>query len=97
MHEVYLHTPEKERKGQVIKDATETKGVFVSALSDLEQTKQVAKDVNESGNFDVIIHNARIYRAAGKDIFRVNMIAPYILTCLIESQNGLSMRVLICI
>jgi len=88
-HDVYLHARSKERKADVIKNVTEAKGVFVADLSDIEQIKQLANDVNASGRFDAIIHNAGVYTAAGKDIFTVNVIAPYILTCLIERPKRL--------
>jgi NAD(P)-dependent dehydrogenase (short-subunit alcohol dehydrogenase family) len=88
-HDVYLHARSKARKEDVINNVTEAKGVFVADLLDIEQIKQLAKDVNESGNFDVIIHNAGVYTAPGKDIFTVNVIAPYILSCLIEKPKRL--------
>jgi NAD(P)-dependent dehydrogenase (short-subunit alcohol dehydrogenase family) len=88
-HEVYLHARNQERKEEVLKKSTGAKGVFIADLSHIEQIKQLAKDVNEFGRFDAIIHNAGIYTAAGKDIFSVNVIAPYILTCLIEQPKRL--------
>lgn len=87
--EVYLHARNQERKEEVLKKTTGAKSVFVADLSDIEQIKQLANDVNDSGRFDAIIHNAGIYTAAGKDIFTVNVIAPYILTCLIEKPQRL--------
>ena len=87
--EVCLHARNEKRKEDILKKIVGERDVFVADLSDIEQIKKLAKDLNESGKFDVIIHNAGIYTAAGKDIFTVNVIAPYILTCLIESPKRL--------
>jgi NAD(P)-dependent dehydrogenase (short-subunit alcohol dehydrogenase family) len=88
-HEVYLHARNQERKEEVLKKTNGAKGVFVADLYHIEQIKKLTKDVNAFGRFDAIIHNAGIYTAAGKDIFTVNVIAPYILTCLIERPKRL--------
>jgi NAD(P)-dependent dehydrogenase (short-subunit alcohol dehydrogenase family) len=88
-HEVYLHARSEERKEEVLKHTTGAKGIFVADLSDIEQVKELAKEVNDCGRFDAIIHNAGVYTASGKDIFAVNVIAPYILTCLIKKPKRL--------
>ena len=87
--EVYLHARNQARKEDVLKKITGAKAVFVGDISDITQTKQLANTVNKHGKFDVVIHNAGIYTAIGKDIFMVNVIAPYILTCLIEKPQRL--------
>lgn len=83
-HEVYLHARNQERKEEVSKNCNGVKEIFVSDLSDIKQIKQLAKEVNQVGKFDAVIHNAGVYTASGKEIFTVNVLAPYILTCLIE-------------
>lgn len=88
-HEVYLHARNQERKEEVLKKSIGAKDVFVADLSHIKQIKQLANDVNEIGKFDAIIHNAGIYTATRKDIFTINVIAPYILTCLIEKPQRL--------
>jgi NAD(P)-dependent dehydrogenase (short-subunit alcohol dehydrogenase family) len=88
-NEVYLHARNQQRKDEVRINAAGAKGILVSDLSDIAQIKQLAKEVNELGRFDVIIHNAGVYTAACKDIFTVNVIAPYLLTCLISKPNRL--------
>lgn len=55
----------------------------------MQQIIQLAKTVNQAGKFDAIIHNAGVYSAAGKAIFTVNVLAPYILSCLIEKPQRL--------
>lgn len=63
--------------------------VLVGDLASIEETKRLAADVNAIGRFDVVIHNAGVYRASGKDILAVNTLAPYILTCLIQKPQRL--------
>jgi NAD(P)-dependent dehydrogenase (short-subunit alcohol dehydrogenase family) len=59
----------------------------VGDLSDLEQTRDVAAQVNRSGPVDAVIHNAGVVH--GGDIFEVNVAAPYLLTALIHRPRRL--------
>lgn len=86
-NDVYLHARNQERKEAIYKTVVGAKGIVVADLTNIEQIKQLANDVNEIGKFDAVIHNAGVYSASGKDIFTVNVLAPYILTCLIEPTN----------
>jgi NAD(P)-dependent dehydrogenase (short-subunit alcohol dehydrogenase family) len=45
--------------------------------------------VNAFGNFDAVIHNAGVYQASAEEIFTVNTLAAYILTCLVERPGRL--------
>jgi len=63
--------------------------VLIGDLASIEETKRLAAGVNGIGRFDVVIHNAGVYRASGKDILAVNTLAPYILTCLIQKPQRL--------
>lgn len=83
-HEVYLHARNEERKEEVSKNCKGAKEILVADLSNIDQIKQLAKEVNQAGKFDAVIHNAGVYNALGKEILTVNVLAPYILTCLIE-------------
>jgi NAD(P)-dependent dehydrogenase (short-subunit alcohol dehydrogenase family) len=58
--------------------------VIAGDLSDIEQTKHVADEANALGRFDAVIQNAGVYEASPRDIFTVNTLAPYVLTCLIH-------------
>lgn len=55
----------------------------------MDATKGVAGQVNALGKFDAVIHNAGVYQAPPQDIFRVNILAPYLLTCLIHKPKRL--------
>ena len=58
-------------------------------MDDIDETKNVAYEANALGRFDAVIHNAGVYQAPPKEIFLVNTIAPYILTCLIQKPKRL--------
>jgi NAD(P)-dependent dehydrogenase (short-subunit alcohol dehydrogenase family) len=59
----------------------------VGDLSDLEQTRAVADQVNRSGPMDAVVHNAGVLN--GAHIFQVNVVAPYLLTALIRRPRRL--------
>ncbi len=59
-------------------------GVVTADLGTLDETKQLAAKVNALGKFDAVIHNAGVYNASAEEIFTVNILATYILTCLIQ-------------
>ncbi len=55
--------------------------VVAGDLADLEQTRDVAAEVNRLGRMDAVIHNAGIM--TGPTILPVNVVAPYLLTALV--------------
>lgn len=56
--------------------------VVVGDLADLDQTRSVADRVNALGRLDAVIHNAAV--DSGPALLPVNVVAPYLLTALIE-------------
>jgi NAD(P)-dependent dehydrogenase (short-subunit alcohol dehydrogenase family) len=52
--------------------------VIIGDLSDIDATKNAAEQANALGRFDAVIHNAGVYQAPPEDIFRVNILAPYL-------------------
>ena len=54
----------------------------VGDLADLDQTRDVAAQVNRLGRLDAVIHNAGVY--TGRQIMPVNVVATYLLTALID-------------
>ena len=88
-HQVILHARNSER-GHYAKQNVPGAGHVISGdLSDVDETKNVANEANELGPFDAVIHNAGVYRARPEEVFTVNVIAPYILTCLIQKPKRL--------
>jgi NAD(P)-dependent dehydrogenase (short-subunit alcohol dehydrogenase family) len=63
--------------------------IRVGDLSSIDGIKYVANETNALGQFDAVIHNAGVYQAAPKDIFAVNILAPYLLTCLMHKPRRL--------
>jgi NAD(P)-dependent dehydrogenase (short-subunit alcohol dehydrogenase family) len=88
-NEVVLHARNAERGREALKNINGASHVLIADLSDIEETKKLAEDVNALGDFDVVIHNAGVYQVSGKEIFTVNTLAPYILTCLIRKPKRL--------
>jgi NAD(P)-dependent dehydrogenase (short-subunit alcohol dehydrogenase family) len=88
-HQVVLHARNAERGRYAKQKVPGAEHVIVGDLSDIDETKNVAYEANAFGRFDAVIHNAGVYQARPKDIFIVNTIAPYILTCLIEKPKRL--------
>jgi NAD(P)-dependent dehydrogenase (short-subunit alcohol dehydrogenase family) len=94
---VVLHARNGERAKQAFEDLPGAEDVLIADLSRIEETKELAANANTSGEFDVIIHNAGIYHVTKKvadaaslpEIFVVNSLAPYILTCLITRPKRL--------
>lgn len=88
-HQVVLHARNAKRKDDVIGKIHGAEAILTGNLSEIEETKALAGKVNKLGTFDTIIHNAGIYNASPEDILTVNVIAPYLLTCLIKKPKSL--------
>jgi NAD(P)-dependent dehydrogenase (short-subunit alcohol dehydrogenase family) len=88
-HRVVLHARNEKRAQDAWKSVPGAEAVLTCDLASIEETKQLAADVNALGRFDAVIHNAGIERGSGKEILAVNTLAPYILTCLIQKPQRL--------
>ena len=96
-HEVVLHGRNEDRSRDALAAAAGARGVVSGDLSTISGARTVADEVNKLGRFDAVIHNAGIgYREARVEtepgvpsVFAVNVLAPYILTALIESPKRL--------
>ncbi len=88
-HEVYLHARNQTRKLEVLETVPFASAVFVADFTEITQIVTLADEVNMVGKFDAIIHNAGVYNASGNNIFTVNVLAPYLLSCLIEKPKRL--------
>jgi NAD(P)-dependent dehydrogenase (short-subunit alcohol dehydrogenase family) len=89
---VVLHARSKER-GRALADlAPRSAGIVTGDLASAVQTRSLAEQVNRIGPMDAVIHNAGIYREAARGdtpeghakVLAVNVLAPYLLTGLIE-------------
>ncbi len=96
-HEVILHGRNDGRSRDALAAAAGTRGVVTGDLSTIAGAKTVADQVNKLGRFDAVIHNAGIGYREGRveiepgvpGVFAVNVLAPYILTALIEKPGRL--------
>jgi NAD(P)-dependent dehydrogenase (short-subunit alcohol dehydrogenase family) len=88
-HEVVVHARNESRAEDVRRDLPGALGVVTGDLSDLEQTRKMAEQINEFGTFDVIIHNAGVYGAPAEEMLNVNSLSPYILTSLVNKPQHL--------
>jgi len=88
-HHVVLHARNVARGQEALASVPGAETVLIGDLSDMKETRQLAADVNALENFDAIIHNAGVYHASAEQIFAVNTLAPYLLTCLIRKPERL--------
>jgi NAD(P)-dependent dehydrogenase (short-subunit alcohol dehydrogenase family) len=88
-HQVVLHARNAERGREAIRKVPQSETVVTGDLSNIEETKNLAREVNELGIFDAVIHNAGVYQVSAKDIFAINTLASYILTCLVRKPKRL--------
>ena len=88
-HQVVLHARNEKRGQEALDKVRGAETVLTADLGTIEETKQLAAKVNALGKFDAVIHNAGVYQASAEEIFTVNTLAPYILTCLIERPRRL--------
>jgi NAD(P)-dependent dehydrogenase (short-subunit alcohol dehydrogenase family) len=86
-HEVVVHARNSDRLTAVRDLVDRGAAAVVGDLSDLEQTRGLARDVNRLGQLDAVIHNAGVY--TGPQVLPVNIVAPYLLTTLIDRPRRL--------
>ncbi|KIC95420.1 SDR family NAD(P)-dependent oxidoreductase [Flavihumibacter solisilvae] len=88
-HQVVLHARNAERAKHATGKLPKAENILIADLSDMDETKSLAAQVNALGAFDAVIHNAGVYQVPAKVIVAVNTLAPYILTCLINAPKRL--------
>jgi NAD(P)-dependent dehydrogenase (short-subunit alcohol dehydrogenase family) len=97
-HSLVLHARNEQRGRDALAAVPGAEKVVIGDLSSIAQTRDVAAQVNELGDFDAVIHNAGVgyrepQRIATEDglphVFAVNTLAPYILTVLIRKPKRL--------
>lgn len=95
-HTVVLHARNAQRASDATDACPGAETVVIGDLSSIADTKKLAEHVNKLGTFDVIIHNAGLFRGPYREtvdgiaaVAAVNTLAPYILTCLINRPKRL--------
>ena len=97
-HRVTLHARNDVRAADTRQALPQADAVVIGDLSSIAHTRQVADQVNALGRHDAVIHNAGVgYREPRREtvdglehVFAVNVLAPYLLTCLIERPDRLA-------
>jgi NAD(P)-dependent dehydrogenase (short-subunit alcohol dehydrogenase family) len=98
-HEVTLHARNEERADDVRRAVPGgVTAVVIGDLASLEQTRSVADQANRIDRHDAVIHNAGIgFRRPARETsedgheltFAVNVLAPYVLTALVNRPGRL--------
>jgi NAD(P)-dependent dehydrogenase (short-subunit alcohol dehydrogenase family) len=96
-HEVVLHARSRQRASSLADLAPRAAGVVTGDLASAAETRALADQVNKIGHMDAVIHNAGIYREPNRGptpdghakVLAVNVLAPYMLTQLIERPDRL--------
>ncbi|HWB21704.1 MAG TPA: SDR family NAD(P)-dependent oxidoreductase [Gaiellaceae bacterium] len=97
-HEVVLHARNERRAADAFAAVPRASAVVIGDLSTIAEMRAVAKDANATGAFDAVIHNAAVgYREQRRlitrdglcHLFAINVLAPYLLTVLIELPRRL--------
>ena len=86
-HEVVVHARNADRLAAVRDLVDRGANAVTGDLANLEQTRDVAAQVNSRGSMDAVIHNAGVM--SSPDVMTVNVIAPYLLTALIDRPQRL--------
>jgi NAD(P)-dependent dehydrogenase (short-subunit alcohol dehydrogenase family) len=96
-HQVVLHARSTKRAAALADLAPRAAGVVMGDLASAAETRALANQVNKIGRMDAVIHNAGIYREPNRGptpeghakVLAVNVLAPYMLTGLIERPDRL--------
>jgi NAD(P)-dependent dehydrogenase (short-subunit alcohol dehydrogenase family) len=96
-HDVTLHARNEERASDTRQRAPGASQVIIGDVATLSDMRLVAEQVNATGRFDAVIHNVGVgYRDPRREtddglsrLFAVNVLAPYVLTALIEPPDRL--------
>jgi NAD(P)-dependent dehydrogenase (short-subunit alcohol dehydrogenase family) len=86
-HEVVVHARNWGRVIAVRDLVDRGAACVVGDLAELEETRDVARQVGRLGRMDAVIHNAGIIR--GPQVLPGNVVAPYLLTALIDRPQRL--------
>jgi NAD(P)-dependent dehydrogenase (short-subunit alcohol dehydrogenase family) len=96
-HDVVLHGRSPQRAQEALAAAPGAAGALSGDLAGIAEITALAEQANAHGRFDAVIHNAGVYqlpeRVVTEDglskVFAVNVLAPYLLTALVERPDRL--------
>jgi NAD(P)-dependent dehydrogenase (short-subunit alcohol dehydrogenase family) len=86
-HEVVVHARSDDRL-RAVQGLVDRGAVGVAGdLADIDEVRALAERLNELGRMDAVIHNAGVMH--GSQILAVNVVAPYLLTALMQRPGRL--------
>ena len=86
-HHVVVHARNHTR-GAALRPLVESgASLVVGDLADPDQVREVVDELDGTGPFDAVIHNAGVY--SGPAVMPVNVVAPYLLTALLPRPGRL--------
>ncbi|KAK5994216.1 Short-chain dehydrogenase chyC [Cladobotryum mycophilum] len=96
-HTVYLHARNQQRAEDAKALCPGAAGVLVGDVTNVAETRKLAEEANAIGTFDVVILNAGLFHGPIRKtpdtgvpaMVFVNVLAPYILTCLLNKPKRL--------
>lgn len=96
-HGVVLHARNDARARDAMRAVPGARGALVGDLASLAETRALAERANDSGRFDVVIHNAGVGDQERRrdtvdgleHVFAVNVLAPYLLSALMQRPRRL--------
>jgi NAD(P)-dependent dehydrogenase (short-subunit alcohol dehydrogenase family) len=96
-HHVILHARSSERATAFSAMDSRRSDIVIGDLASASQTHAIAEQVNAIGGVDAVIHNAGVYQQSDRNptseghptILAVNVLAPFILTALIDRPKRL--------
>jgi NAD(P)-dependent dehydrogenase (short-subunit alcohol dehydrogenase family) len=97
-HDVVKHGRDQRRAEEAMRAVPGARTALAGDLASIEQTRALAEQANAAGPFQIVIHNAAIFRPNAprletvdglEETFAVNVLAPYLLTALIAGPQRL--------
>ncbi|KAL4893725.1 putative short chain dehydrogenase/ reductase [Aspergillus ambiguus] len=96
-HTVYLHARNQQRATDTKAACPGAAGVLIADLTSSAETRRLAEEANKIGEFDAVILNAGLLAGPIRKtpdtgvpaMVAVNVLAPYILTCLLHQPKRL--------
>src|SRR5688572_10333286 len=86
-YQVVVHVRSQARLTAVQELVDQGAIATIGDLSDIAQIRDLASQVNKIGQMDAVIHNAGV--SSGPQVLPVNVVAPYLLTALIQRPKRL--------
>ncbi|KAJ3490813.1 hypothetical protein NLG97_g5714 [Lecanicillium saksenae] len=96
-HSVYLHARNQQRADEARAKCPGAAGALIADVTNFAETRKLAEDANAIGRFDAVIMNAGLFHGPMRKttdtgvpaVVFVNVLAPYILTCLLTRPKRL--------